>query len=394
MRKTNYLEAAGILSLSLLLTTSLSVSSCLPEMMREFTGYSRSSLELLISVPAFAMMAVIASTSILSRFIGERTMVIAGLLLFGTAGVVPVFTDVFEVIFLSRVLLGVGTGLLNTRAVSLIGERFTGSLRSRLQGIRCSMETLGQAALTLLAGQLLRFGWRYAFLIYGTAFIILVVYVSFVPARARAASSPKGGPSHDSRPSSSCRLTGRDWRFVLAYGLLGALVISTSVCISIRMASLVVESGIGTAVGGANILSMSVFSGFLGGLAFGKLMGRFKKFLLPGALALAAFGMVLISLADHLFLLGAGAVISGFCCTCCTSFIFNVLSDRLRAQVLDAANSAVLVGCNLGSFITPLILKAFSFISPELSFGYLAYGILLLLAAAGTLALLHKTSHQ
>ena len=403
MRKANILEAGGILSLSLLLTTSLSVSSCLPEMAEEFAGYSRSSLELMISVPAFAMMLVIASTSFLSRFLGERLMVVAGLLLFGIAGIVPVFTRVFEILFLSRILLGVGTGLVNTRAVSLIGERFTGSLRSRLQGVRCSMETLGQASLTLLAGQLLCFGWRYAFLIYGAAFPILAIYLAFVPAKPQAVSGAAGTGAREGgslgeggasasvsspagKPSAPFASGAARRRFILLHALLGGLAVSSSVCISIRMASFVVESGIGTATDGANILSLSVFSGFLGGMAFGKLLKHLGRVLLPSALALTALGLTAISFSDGLAVLAAGAAVAGFFCTCCISSVFNGLAERLPAEELDPANSAALVGCNLGSFATPLVLQAAALLNSTLSFGFLAYAAFLLAAALAAAA--------
>ena len=412
MRKANILEAGGILSLSLLLTTSLSVSSCLPEMAEEFAGYSRSSLELMISVPAFAMMLVIASTSFLSRFLGERLMVVAGLLLFGIAGIVPVFTRVFEILFLSRILLGVGTGLVNTRAVSLIGERFTGSLRSRLQGVRCSMETLGQASLTLLAGQLLCFGWRYAFLIYGAAFPILAIYLAFVPAKPQAVPGAAGTgagengslgernvPAEDSgasgegsasasvsSPAGKPSAPFARRRFILLHALLGGLAVSSSVCISIRMASFVVESGIGTATDGANILSLSVFSGFLGGMAFGKLLRHLGRVLLPSALALTALGLTAISFSDGLAVLAIGAAVAGFFCTCCISSVFNGLAERLPAEELDPANSAALVGCNLGSFATPLVLQAAALLNSTLSFGFLAYAAFLLAAALAAAA--------
>ena len=177
MNKSNRLEIVGILSLSLILTASFSVSSCLPGMMETFKGYSLASLELVMTLPAISMTVVIAISSILSKYINERVMIVSGLLLYGISGITPVFLSSYPVLFVCRILMGVGTGLINAKAVSLIGERFTGTLQQKLQGIRCSMETLGQATLTLIVGFLLPYGWKYSFSIYGVAFVILFMYL-------------------------------------------------------------------------------------------------------------------------------------------------------------------------------------------------------------------------
>ena len=181
MKKTNFFEIIGVLSLSLILTSAFSISGSVPSMLEVFEGYSRSNIELLISVPSFFMMTMIALSPFLTKLIPERPMIVTGLLLFGIAGVVPVFVKSFPIIFSSRIFLGIGTGLINGKAVTIIGERFTGELRQKLQGIRCSMETLGQATLTLVAGQLLVFGWNYSFLIYAAAFLVLFLYLTCVP---------------------------------------------------------------------------------------------------------------------------------------------------------------------------------------------------------------------
>ena len=48
MKKVDYLEVIGILSLSLLLTSNYAVSSCLPEMLKTFADYDRSAVDFLI----------------------------------------------------------------------------------------------------------------------------------------------------------------------------------------------------------------------------------------------------------------------------------------------------------------------------------------------------------
>ena len=373
MQKRNYLEIIGILALSLILTSALAVSSCLPEMLQAFPDYSRSSVELLMSVPAFAMMLMIASSPIILRYFNERTMIITGLLIYGIAGMGPLLFQSFTWIFLCRICMGLGLGLLNTKAVSMIGERFSGNLQQRLQGIRCSMETLGQAVLTLVAGQLLGIKWKYAFLIYGVGFVILLMYLKFVPEPA----STKGHITATKKEP--YKIASEEWMVIFQNAILGGIIVCSSVANSLRIASYVTEKGLGTDVNGATILSISTFAGFLGGLVFGNLMKVLRQYMLPISLFTGAIGFATIAFANDLFVVAVGTSICGFAVTSCTSFIFNRLSTRLPVKALDTGNSVVLVGCNLGSFITPFVLRAVNVVSPDLSIGFLAFALLYLI---------------
>ena len=373
MKKTNYLEVIGVLSLSLLLTSNYSVSSCLPEMLKTFSNYNRASVDFLISSPAMAMMVMIALTPFLSKYLNERFTVVTGLLLMGVCGVAPVFTSSFPLILVTRLLLGVGAGLLNAKAVSMIGERFTGSLRSRLQGMRCSMETIGQSSLMLAAGLLLRFGWNYAFMIYGLAFVILILYLAFVPAHKLTTNCEQA--------AASIKLTAKHKRFIISNFLLGMVLVSAAVLLSMRITSYVVETGIGSDVNGATIMSVSVFFGCFAGMVFGRLYDKLKRLLLPMSLLLIAAGMATIGLAGNLTAVLIGACMCNFGVTLSTSYMFNGLSEHLPTESLHTANSIVLVGCNLGSCTISFVLNAIAVIHPSIAAGFITYaGLYVILA--------------
>lgn len=378
MKKVNRLEVIGILSLSLLLTSNYAVSSCLPEMLKTFADYDQASVDFLISSPAISMMIMIAMTPVLSRFLSERCTIITGLLLMGICGIAPVFTSSYALVLTTRLLMGVGTGLLNAKAVSLIGERFTGSFRSRLQGFRCSMETIGQSTLILVAGQLLRFGWNYAFIVYGTAFVILMMYLAFVPVKQQnidATSNPIGNHA-------SAHLTPKQKGIMFTNFLMGMVLVSAAVLMSMRITSYVVETGIGTDVNGATILSVSVFFGFIAGIIFGKLYEKLKRLLLPISLMLIAGGMLIIGCAGNLIAVMLGACICNVCITLSTSYMFNGLSEYLPTECLHTANALVLVGCNLGSCTISVVLQVIGMIHPSISAGFIAYaGLFLILAS-------------
>ena len=60
MKNKNYFEIIGVLSLSLMLTCAMAVSGAIPAMIEEFSNYSRSSVEFLLSVTSFMMILMVA----------------------------------------------------------------------------------------------------------------------------------------------------------------------------------------------------------------------------------------------------------------------------------------------------------------------------------------------
>lgn len=376
MKKTNYLEITGILALSLIITSTMAVSGSMPEILNYFADYERSSVEMMLSIPTASILLIIAVTPILLRYVPQCIMITVGLVMIGVFGVLPAFVSSFPLIFMSRIALGIGIGLLNTCAVTLIGERFEGETRQKLQGIRCSMETLGESALIFTAGILLPYGWQKTFWIYGFALIILILYVMFVPAKSASDTVAES----QNRPADSRPMTKKEWKFTLKNALIGFLFVSFATANALRISSFIVEGGFGSSVNGSNVLSLSILSGFLGGLAFGKLISLLRKLLLPAVALSASVGLLIICFANSLFMVAAGACICGFFTTVATSSMFASISDTVPAEVLGTSNAIALVGCNIGATVTPVLLKGFGMIHitgiSELQIGFLSYGVI------------------
>ena len=383
--KNRLLEIIGILSLSFIICSTMAVSSGLPEMMEEFPAYSRASLEFLMSSPTISILAVIALTPFLSRFLKENTMICLGLMIIGSFGVLPFFIQSYPVMFVSRIGLGVGIGLINTYAVTLIGEHFTGSLRQKLQGIRCSTETLGEASLIFIAGQLLALGWRYAYLVYLVAFVILFLYLCFVP-KKRPHEAKIEDFEKDDMPVRT--MTVKEIRIMAVDAALGFLLVASLTSVAMRTASFVVESGFGDAVQASAVLSGSIVSGFAGGFIFGKLLAYMERYLLSAALFFMGTGLCIVAFSSGLLTVGLGACLFGFFATVSLSYMFNSLSDSLPAEVLATGNAAVLVGCNLGAATSPFQLQLFGTINSSLAFGFLGYAIIFI--AIAVIVLVYK----
>lgn len=108
-------------------------------------------------------------------------MIVGGLLLLSVSGMVPVFVQEYPVVFASRIFLGIGIGLINAKAISIFSEYYEGREKATLLGYRGSAEVLGSAVMTLVAGKLVLIRWNLAFWVYALGFVIVLLYLVWVP---------------------------------------------------------------------------------------------------------------------------------------------------------------------------------------------------------------------
>ena len=103
-----------------MLVSTYSISAILPSMLGYFNSYSPSQVDILISIPSFAIMIMILVNTWLAGYLNERLMITGGLLLLSISGTAPLFFQNYTFVLISRILLGLGIGLINSRAVSMI----------------------------------------------------------------------------------------------------------------------------------------------------------------------------------------------------------------------------------------------------------------------------------
>lgn len=175
------MKKIALLSLSLILTSAYSVSIVLPSLLQHFSEYTTAQVEILISAPSFAITVMIVLNAWLSRYMKDRPMIVGGLLLLSVSGMVPVFVQEYPVVFASRIFLGIGIGLINAKAISIFSEYYEGREKAALLGYRGSAEVLGSAVMTLVAGKLVLIRWNLAFWVYALGFVIVFLYLVWVP---------------------------------------------------------------------------------------------------------------------------------------------------------------------------------------------------------------------
>lgn len=351
MRNTT--EKLAILSLSLMLVSTYSISAVLPSMLGYYGSYSPGQVDILVSIPSFAIMVMILINTWLARYLNERLMITSGLLLLSVSGIAPLFIQNYTFVLISRILLGLGIGLVNSKAVSMISERFTGNERTALLGYRSSAETLGNAVLTFIAGRLLLIHWTRAFLIYAFGFVILILYLVFVPEKVKTSrDKPQTGSTHASPPAAFSR---HSVLMVVFYAVSAGFLICTSSSISLRIPLLVLEKGYADESQASAVLGVFLLVGIISGILYGKLVSLAHEHLFFISVLICCAGLLIMARAESIPVLVIGAVTSGLAHTAAITCVFNGLPSHLPVELVHAATSMILVGCNLGASSTPFI---------------------------------------
>ena len=361
-----YLERASILALSLVLITSFSISSALPAMFDYYQGYPKEQIELLVSLPSFGIMIMLVLNGFLERLLPERLQISLGLLILSIGGTAPFWYQDYNFVFAMRILFGLGVGMINAKAISIISERYHGKTRIQMLGLRGSAEVVGASILTLVVGQLLSLGWTVTFLAYSAGFLVLILYLLFVPYGKEKKETKK-------KETESTRLTGKMKGLIFLLAVEAAVVVCTNTAITIRIPSLMVERGLGDAQLSSLVLSIMQLIGILAGVSFSFFISLFKERLLLWSGITFGLGQIVIALSPSLGVMVVGSVVAGFSYSVALTTVFQLLSERIPAKLLNQATSFAVLGCSFGAFTTPFILGAIGFVTQN---GMLVFTIL------------------
>ena len=379
-----FLEKASVLSLSLVLITSFSISSALPAMFDYYQGYSTGQVELLVSLPSFGIMAMLLLNGVLERIFPERLQLTLGLLILSISGTAPFWYQGYYFVFVTRLLFGLGVGMLNAKAISIISERYHGKTRIQMLGFRGSAEVVGASILTLAVGQLLTFGWTASFLAYVAGLVVLALFLLFVPYDKAEGKVSKH--KHEELE----RLTPTMKWLIFYLAIAASVIVCTNTAITFRIPSLLIEAGFGDAQLSSLVLSAMQLIGILAGLSFSFLISAFREKLLLVAGITFGVGQIMIALAPSLWLVVAGSVLGGFAYSIALTTVFQLVSEKIPSKLLNKATSFAVLGCSFGASLTPFVLSGIGLVTTNGRMTFIILGVWMIVTSCLVSYLLKK----
>jgi len=149
---------------------------------------------LVLSAPGLCVALFSPFAGVLADRIGRRRLLLAFTTLYGIGGVLPYFISSFDVLFGSRLLLGVGEAFILTLGNTLLGDYFEKEERAKWLAWQSFVGPALGALLLASSGHLSTIQWNLPFLIYGVALVMagFAYFAAYEPTRVSAGGAATG----------------------------------------------------------------------------------------------------------------------------------------------------------------------------------------------------------
>lgn len=338
----------AILSIALLLQMPAIIAPILPLMEQTFSQYSTAQVEMISTISSFGVLIFVLLSGFTIRYLGIYKTMVIGMVLALFAGLVPVFSENYNVILLSRFLLGGGIGLFNGLSYSLILRIYKGKIQKQLLGLQGATTNIIMMGLTFIIGGLVGYGWHTVFWVYLVALVPLTLVLIYGQKIERLANEVK-----DEKP----KVVEKTNFAVMRYGAEALIVFTIFSAGQLKLTNVLLETGAGNASVAAALLGWCTVVGILGSIAYGSIYNLFKSYTLPIAIIGMGVALVIVSVGQTLPVIAVGQalllanfVVAGPSLFAGASEVQPTGSDNLTSIVL-------LSWINIGVFLTPTSLQ-------------------------------------
>lgn len=343
MKKNKIIIAAA--AIGFMSNGGMILSPALSGIIKHFSAYPETLVEMLITIPALMMIPSSIISSWLNRKFSCRKIFIVCLALLLISGLLPFFVDYFPVVLATRVVVGIAIGAMTPLATSMIANNFEGAERNRAMGVYTASEGFGGATMLLFCGLVVDTGWNYCFLVYAAVIIQLLLVLICCPKKDTFIEEI----SENRRDGKLINPTivGVMVVFFIYMTFLNVFAINNSLLIE--------ESGIGNGALAGVTGAMFQVSCFICGLLYSRVTGLFRNLTFGFGIAMSAIGMIIVLLSGSPAGVIIGAMFGGFGMST-TLATGNLMTASSVAPTMSAM--AIAVGAaayQLAQFMTSFI---------------------------------------
>lgn len=312
-----------------------------------FPNASTFELQLIVIMPFFASIPMSVVAGKLAKRYDKKNLIILGLLIYGVAGMIPFLAETMNQILISRLITGIGVGLVLPLPNAMIAEHFTGTQRERMLGLATSVANIANVLDSIAVGFILLLGWNYPFLCFGVCLVIMVIAIFGLP---------KSDPTMKTIEAVDQHLPSRGLPKIV-YALVAFMTINWILfAFNIENTALFMISEniglpwmIGIAIclpGGASIISGAIFPNFY---------HKTKEYIVSISAAIFAIGYVVMSLTHSFAIQTIANILIGLGSGMLVPYILNLTSKKVEKVHRDAAYGFVTSGIHLGFLLAPFV---------------------------------------
>ncbi|EOL42748.1 hypothetical protein RV11_GL000911 [Enterococcus phoeniculicola] len=363
----------SLLSISVLLMSAPIISAALPAMIDSFSSQSKSAVETLLTIPNFGIILALLISPFCIRIIGKKNTVLTGLVIALISGLLPALINNYSLILGARFTFGLGIGLFNSLAVSLLAEFYEGDELSTMMGFQSMAGSLGSAGLSFFISYLVTLGWQQTFWAYLIILPVLFLFGFFV----QIPESRKTKTADEVQTETfSVNLP------VVGLSILIFFLFAFFMASVVKLPEFIIHNNIGSASSVSIITGLSTLVGIPIGMFYGKIHQLLKQQVLPIGLLISAIGFFIVSQSSTLAVLLIGVGFSGVGFGLAVPFIYTWTALVADKRAINFAYTCLIIATNIGVFFSPVLLNTLGKLFDNTSAGFS-----LLMAAIGFLAM-------
>ena len=375
-----------LLKATLLLTSTLTVMSgatiapSLPAMQEYFADVPNSALlvRLVLTIPAlFIAIGGLFAGQLVDR-LGRKPLLIGSTLLYGIAGSSGFILNSLDAILVGRALLGLSVAGIMTGVTTLIADYYTGQTRANFMGLQAAFMGLGGVVFLSVGGFIADLNWRFPFLIYLSAWAILIaIALTIYEPERKILNQTSSSAIKPTMPIGVLAMIyGVAWFYMVAFYL-----------IPVQLPFYLQNLSNASATASGLAIAASTLASAIASLRYGFVKERLGFVsIVVIAFGVAAVGYLIIGIAGSYNVVLIGLIIAGLgfglLMPNLNVWLSSIIPDVLRGRALGGLTTFFF----LGQFLSPLVSQP---ITNEIGLAktYSFTGVCLLIVAIAFLAL-------
>jgi len=318
-----------------------------PDLGRIATAFPRASalqVELVMTVPLITAVLFSVISGKLSTLIDRKIILIAGLVLYGVTGILPVVATSMNELLILRLLTGVGVGLVSPVPNAIITERFSGEPQRRMLGMTSSIAAVANVLASLVSGALLTYGWQYPFYSFAILFVIALLSIFGIPRGLPRATVAAATETLSGLPPE-------------VYGLFLFMTINFAIqaIITTSLSLFMTSSQIGAPWTIGVVLIYPGLACFLLSPFYPEIVRWLKAALIPASFIAYVVGYLMASSARSVLAISVAAFIIGIGNAMLTPHILALTAVRIRPAQRSIAYGVVTAGIAAGIVMSPFL---------------------------------------
>ena len=348
----------SVILMSLAATVGLTlVSPVAAQMADSFPLADQSLLSLVVTMPAFTLLAGLFAVSFLSKRTECRRLIFFAYVCIIAGGVLPALLSDIWLILIMRGILGIGMGFL-TPLQAIYVASVPPKSRTGLYALCQAVSYMLGTALLFTAGIVAGSGWRNVFLLYGSFIVVMTVVLTGLPKSDTFKRS-----SIEEKSASETVLDKNGGLTIVRFCVSQFLAMTAQVAMMSSVSFYFEKYDIGGVQDSGSIASLSFIAAAGFTFLLPRLLKRFGKWSASAFLALGAVSLAVFSIPEYMTVCAGYIftfVFTGLYSTYVSASITKILPIAKVALASALSTSCLFIGQFVSPYVQALLASAFN----------------------------------